>query len=59
MYIHAAGKFREFGVMQSIDQKMGVSVRQIYIAKHYLMTDDVEIYHFKSIVRLTLVAITS
>ena len=40
--------------MQSIDWKMGISVRLICIAKHILMTNNIVIYHFKSIVRLIL-----
>ena len=39
----------KFRVMQSIDQKMGLAVQQMYIAKHYLMTNNIVIYHFKSI----------
>ena len=44
----------EFGVTQSIYRKMGVSAQQIYIAKHYLMTTNIVIYHYKRIVRLIL-----
>ena len=34
--------------------EMGVSIQQIYIAKHHLMTNNIVIHHFKSIVRLIL-----
>ena len=37
--------------MQSINQTMGVSIR---IAKHYIMTNNIVIYHFKNIVSLIL-----
>ena len=56
MYAYKLHESSEFGVMQYcvIDQKMGVSVQQKCTAKHYLMTNYIVIYHFKSIVSLTL-----
>ena len=42
----------EYGVMQSIDRKVGMSIQQICIAKLYLMTNNIVIYYYKSIVRL-------
>ena len=44
----------EFGVMQLIDRKMGVSIQQMCIAKHYLMPNNIVIYHFNSILRVTV-----
>ena len=38
--------------MQSIDRKVGMPIQQICIAKLYLMTNNIAIYHYKSIVRL-------
>ena len=46
IYIESACKF---GVMQ-----MAMSVQQMCIAKHYLMTNDIVIYHFKNIVSFIL-----
>ena len=31
--------------MQSIDQKMGISIQQICVAKHYLMNNNIVIHH--------------
>ena len=40
--------------MQLINQKMSVSIQKVCIAKHYLMPNNVVMYHFKSIVSLIL-----
>ena len=40
----------EFGVMQSINQsKLSASVQQIWIAKHYLMINNIVTYYFKAL----------